>query len=170
MYIYLWVIFQHQSHSTILFIAAHSSEECPKLLVLVSGSCSPGLGFSIPTNKLVHFGLIYMENKSLEDPVWSHFPCSNGSVVPGPPPTHLPRQSTKTNLRHSSTTIITFLFILDGLSWGRMTLLGLSLSLVFRAHYKFRRVWYGAMDTLKWEGQYLYEVSRGWMMHGWPQD
>ena len=43
--------------------------EPAEFLVLISGSCSPILMFFIPIHKLVHFGLISMENVSLEDTV-----------------------------------------------------------------------------------------------------
>ena len=49
------------------------SNQCPKLLVSFYGSLSPKLIFSVTINQLDCFGLISMENVSLEDPIWSHF-------------------------------------------------------------------------------------------------
>ena len=53
-----------------------------KLLVSVYGYCYLKLTVSITTNKLVHFGVISMENVSLEDLVGSYFPLW---VVISPP-------------------------------------------------------------------------------------
>ena len=54
-------------------MAVRPSKQHLKLLVLFSGSPYSKLMFSILTNQLVHYGVISVDNASLEDLVRSHF-------------------------------------------------------------------------------------------------
>ena len=64
------IIFHHPIYRG----AARPSKHLPKLSVAFSGSHPPNLSFSVTVNQLVRFGLIAVDNDSLEDPVWSHYP------------------------------------------------------------------------------------------------
>ena len=72
-YLHERIIPQCQSHYSIQFIAARSSEKQSKLSISISGSRSPKITLSICINQLVRCGVISAENVSLEDPVCSHF-------------------------------------------------------------------------------------------------
>ena len=58
------------------------SKQQPKLLVLFIGSRLPKIMFSILNNQLVCYGVVAVENLSLEDLGGSHFPFLIGIFLP----------------------------------------------------------------------------------------
>ena len=73
-HIHSWFTSHRPSHFITQFNVVWPSEQRKKLSVSFPGSRPPKLAFSITIKQSVRFGLIAVENDSLEDPVCSRYP------------------------------------------------------------------------------------------------